>query len=170
MTFETTALLVTWVVLALFGLALAGLLRQVHALTVGRGLRVSPIGPAIGSVAPSLGDDFEYPRTHQTLLLFADAGCASCQEVLAAYAALAGRGVLNSAEYLAVFSGSAAAFVRDGIRVLENREESFAAFPVPATPFAVLVTKEGTVDRAAPVGSAQTLSEFISSGTKGAPR
>src|ERR671922_19038 len=54
MSFQTSALLVTWAVLLLLALVVAGLVRQVHAL--GRGVpQAAALGPAPGSPAPASG-------------------------------------------------------------------------------------------------------------------
>lgn len=151
MSFQTSALLVTWAVLLLLALVVAGLVRQVHAL--GQGVpRPVPLGPAPGSPAPA------FDRLGPGLLLFLDRDCGVCMEVLAAAGTLGG-------PVRAVFSGpapaEAAAADSAALTVLaEERDGLFAAYRIPATPFAVVVDDTGRVRAAEPVGSPDALREL----------
>ncbi|MFC7729231.1 thioredoxin domain-containing protein [Actinomadura keratinilytica] len=148
MSFQTSALLVTWAVLLLLALVVAGLVRQVHAL--GRGAPPAALlGPAPGAPAPG------FDRLGPGLLLFLDRDCGVCEEVLAAAGSL-GRPVR------AVFSGPAPdGAVPGAAAVLADEHDGlFAAYRIPATPFAVLVDGTGRVRAAEPVGSPEALREL----------
>ncbi|MEU6038292.1 hypothetical protein ABZ801_23060 [Actinomadura sp. NPDC047616] len=148
MSFETSALLVTWAALLLLALVVAGLVRQVHAL--GRGApRTTPLGPAPGSPAPG------FDRLGPGLLLFLDRDCGVCAQVLAAAGTL-GRPVR------AIFSGPAPADAAPAAATVlaDEHDGLFAAYRIPATPFAVLVDDTGHVRAAEPVGSPEALREL----------
>ncbi|MCP9978484.1 MauE/DoxX family redox-associated membrane protein [Actinomadura madurae] len=81
MTFQTSALLLSWVAILLLALVVAGLVRQVHALGQGASPRPGP-GPAPGTRAPA------FERLGPGLLLFLDRDCGVCTDVLAAAGAL----------------------------------------------------------------------------------
>ena len=147
MSFQTSALLVTWAVLLLLALVVAGLVRQVHAL--GRGVpQAAALGPAPGAPAPA------FERLGAGLLLFLDRDCGVCAEVLEAAGAL-------DRPFRAVFSGPAPEGLSPGVTALtEEREGLFTAYRIPATPFAVLVDAAGRVRAAEPVGSPEALREL----------
>jgi hypothetical protein len=83
MSFTTTALIVTWFAIVLLALALAGIVRQVRSLVTLHGIRLNPVGPALGSAAPAIEGSDGYGQGRSTILLFADAACQSCEQVLA---------------------------------------------------------------------------------------
>ncbi|WP_329521616.1 hypothetical protein [Spirillospora sp. NBC_01491] len=158
MSFTTSALLLSWVAIALLALVVAGLVRQVHALGQGgsgRGAPRAALGPAPGTPAPEFG------RLGPGLLLFLDRDCGVCADVLAEAGGL-GRPMH------AIFSGPAPDGPAPdelgpaaGITVLSGEHDGlFAAYGVPATPFAVIVDEDGRVRVAEPVGSAQALREL----------
>ncbi|MFD0688944.1 hypothetical protein [Actinomadura fibrosa] len=147
MSFQNSALLLSWVAIVLLALVVAGLVRQVHAL--GRGAPgTAPLGPAAGTRAPA------FDRLGPGLLLFLDRDCGVCAEVLAAAGDL-GRPLH------AIFAGPAAADPSPALTVLSGeRDGLFADYRVPATPFAVLVGADGRVRASEPVGSPEALREL----------
>ncbi|MBW8482181.1 hypothetical protein [Actinomadura parmotrematis] len=148
MSFQTSALLLSWVAIALLALVVAGLVRQVHALTDGAPRRTA-LGPEPGAAAPG------FDRLGPGLLLFLDRDCGVCGEVLDAADGL-GRPLH------AVFSGPAADGLAPEITVLAGEGEGlFTDYRVPATPFAVLVDGHGRVTASEPVGSAEALRELL---------
>ncbi|HEY0636019.1 MAG TPA: hypothetical protein VGD67_00080, partial [Pseudonocardiaceae bacterium] len=52
MSFQTSALLLSWVAILLLALVVSGLVRQVHALTSGNAALGRRVGPAVGTAAP----------------------------------------------------------------------------------------------------------------------
>lgn len=91
MSFETTALLLTWVALLLLSMVVAGLVRHVHVLAGAATRPAHRLGPPAGAPAPAL-DRLRPAAERPTLLLFLDADCESCAAVLAEAGHLAGRG------------------------------------------------------------------------------
>jgi hypothetical protein len=148
MSFQTSALLVTWVALLLLALVVAGLVRQVHALS--RGVPpTAALGPTPGSPAPA------FERLGPGLLIFLDVDCGVCAEVLEA------AGTFDHPIH-AIFSGSAPDDLAPGITVLAGeRDGLFTSYRIPATPFAVLVDAGGRVRAAEPVGSPEALRELV---------
>ncbi|MFG2002984.1 hypothetical protein ACGFNU_27875 [Spirillospora sp. NPDC048911] len=147
MSFQTSALLLSWAAIVLLALVVAGLVRQVHALNQGPRAGESPLGLAPGTRAPG------FDRLGPGLLLFLDVDCGVCAEVLDAAGTL-GRPVH------AIFAHAAPA--APGVTVLANeRDGLFDDYAVPATPFAVLVDARGRVRAAEPVGSTEALRELL---------
>lgn len=172
MSFEVTALLVTWVAILLLGLVVSGLVRQVHALASGRvrvradeiGLRQGTQAPEFARLAPRAG-----AGTAGTLLLFLSEGCGSCDEAMDEVAALAARGALRDVAVRALYparppagrAGGNGTGAGPAVQVLGGEAPLFERYQVPATPFAVVVDGSGRVARSEPVGSRHTLRELI---------
>ncbi|WP_067488438.1 hypothetical protein [Actinomadura hibisca] len=147
MSFQTSALLLSWLAIGLLALVVAGLVRQVHALSQGAP-RPSELGPPPGTRAPA------FERLGPGLLLFLDRDCGVCAEVLAAADGL-GRPLH------AIFAGAAPEGLAPEVTVLAGEQAGlFEDYRVPATPFAVLVDAAGRVRAAEPVGSPEALREL----------
>jgi hypothetical protein len=160
--FETTALLVTWIAIALLGLALAGLVRQMHALTSGGLARARGLGLPAGAAAPEFGRLSPDPAK-PTALLFLDNGCGSCTAVLDEVRTTVARDPAPRLSFGVVFPGPVTRPLELGDNVLVHTDEHglFAKYGVPAAPFAVLVDQAGRVQRSTPLGSAAALRELI---------
>lgn len=143
MSFQTSALIVTWVALLLLACVVAGLVRQVHALSAGGTAPARGIGP--GDVAAGL--DLLGVRP-PAVLLFVRSTCSTCSDVIAETVEVVG----GSAPVLALHEGRAPE-PPPGVAVLGDQERLFAAYGAVATPFAVVVGPDGRVTAAAPVGS-----------------
>ena len=76
MTFQTSALLLSWAAILLLALVVSGLIRQVHALAAGP----RRVGPRPGAAAPGLAGTA--PTARPLLLLFLSADCRTCTEAL----------------------------------------------------------------------------------------
>lgn len=154
MTFETTALLVTWVALVLLALVVAGLVRQVHHLT--QGPRTPDVGLATGMPAPGL-DRLAPEPGRPTLLLFLGADCPACRDVLQEALDL-----VDTPPIRALFPDEALDVdPPEHLRILAGQGDLFDAYQVPATPYAVLVGSDGRVRTAEPVGSVRALHTLI---------
>ncbi|MDN3355025.1 hypothetical protein [Actinomadura sp. DC4] len=154
MSFETTALLVTWVALVLLALVVAGLVRQVHQLT--QGPRTRELGLPAGAPAPA-PDVLGIEPGRATLLLFLSEDCPVCHDVFEE-----ALGIDGGPATRAVFAGAAIEAVPpDGMRVLTGRQELFTDYQVPATPYGVIVGADGRVRTAEPVGSVRGLRELV---------
>lgn len=158
MSFTVSALLLSWVAIALLALVVSGLVRQVHALTTGGADAVSArrIGPVAGAPAPRF-DELAPTVPGPLVLLFAGEGCRTCAQLLPAAADTAGAGVTVRALYPAAVPpdapppGGALASVRGAAA------ELFQLYHVVATPYAVLVGADGRVVESRPLGSADAL-------------
>jgi len=154
MSFETTALLVTWAALVLLALVVAGLVRQVHQLT--QGPRTRDLGLPAGSPAPAL-DDVGAESGQATLLLFLSEDCPVCHDVFEEALGLAGGPATR-----AIFAEQAiGADPPANMRVLSGRQDLFTEYKVPATPYAVVVGADGRVRTAEPVGSVRGLYALV---------
>lgn len=155
MTFQTSALILSWVAILLLALVVSGLVRQVHALTTGTASRGEPVGLRPGSAAPEFRR-LAPQRPQPMVLLFLDSGCRTCSEVLeeaTRHVPLEGvtlrvlfRGEAPESTLLPVYGGEAALFER---------------YDAVATPFAVVVDPGGTVVRSEPMGSRSTFRALL---------
>jgi len=148
--FQTSALIVTWVALLLMAFVVAGLVRQVHALSSGAGPRQVPAGLRVGDRATDLG------VTAPAVLLFLRAGCHTCVEALAEAVEVAGDRFVVAALY----EGQAPE-TPPGVVAFADQGHLFATYGALATPFAVLVGADGRLTAAAPVGSRTAVRQML---------
>jgi hypothetical protein len=154
MSFETTALLMTWVALVLLALVIAGLVRQVHQLT--QGPRTRELGLPAGSLAPGL-DLVRAEPGQPALLLFLSEDCPACQDVFQEALELTGGPATR-----AIFAEEAPATDPPAnMRVLSGQKDLFASYQVPATPYGVIIGADGRVRTAEPVGSIRGLHALV---------
>lgn len=151
MSFQTSALIVTWVVLLLLAFVVAGLVRQVHALTSGAGPRPVRDGLRPGDKANLTGLGVDGPA----VLLFLSATCHTCVEALAEAVEVA-----QNRPVLALYEGQAPA-TPDGARAFGNQGHLFAEYGALATPFAVLVGADGRITATTAVGSRAAVRDLI---------
>ncbi|HEX2130734.1 MAG TPA: hypothetical protein VHH15_04175 [Actinophytocola sp.] len=144
MSFTTSALIVTWVALLLLAFVVAGLVRQVHALSAGTGARPVTAGLRTGDRADLGALDAEAPA----VLLFLRATCPSCVEALAETVEV----VAGRLPVLALYEGRAPE-APPGVVALGDHGHLFDTYGALATPFAVLVGPDRRITAAAPVGS-----------------
>lgn len=158
MDFVTSALLVSWVAIALLALVVSGLVRQVHQLSRG-GVARSPgrLGVTPGSRAPHAGDLLA--EGQETLLLFLSADCRTCSDVLTEAERLV-EGPSDSPHVRAVYADAAPTSATT-VPVLDHRPDLFTAYDAIATPFAVIVDATGRVARSEPLGSPSALTELL---------
>lgn len=159
MSFELSAILASWVLIFLLALVVAGLVRQVHILNKTVANWSTTSGPRVGVPAPLLDNELQ-AKGSPAVMLFADAGCASCTKVLPDFTRLA-EASAGQARFLAVFSGEAELSATTNLHVLTDQRELHTRFGVPATPFAVSLSEDGIVLDAAPVGSSELLRQFV---------
>lgn len=157
-------LILTWAAIALLGLALAGLVRQVHQLAkiIGPGGSAVAGASRVRSPAPPLEDDINravWPVP--TVALFVDLGCGACEAVLPRFSELAETHASDELEFVAVYRGTDPAPDIAGVRVVANSPGAFSRFRVSVTPYAVSVDQTARIRAAQPVGSAELLTEFI---------
>ena len=152
MSFQTSALIVTWAALLLLAFVVAGLVRQVHALSSGAGARPVSSGLRPGDRADLAGLGANAPA----VLLFLRATCHTCVEALAETVAVAG----DRLSVVALYEGQAPD-APPGVTALGDRAHLFATYGALATPFAVLVGADGRITAAAPVGSRAAVRELL---------
>jgi hypothetical protein len=152
--FQTSALLVTWVALLLMAFVVAGLVRQVHALSSGTGAR--PVSAGLRT-----GDKADLDRlgvAAPAVLLFLRSTCHTCVEALAETVEVVG----DRLPVVALYEG-AAGEVPPGIVAFGHQGDLFATYGALATPFAVVVGADGRITAAAPVGSRTAVRELLTS-------
>ncbi|MCK1795244.1 hypothetical protein MTQ01_04310 [Streptomyces sp. XM4193] len=173
MDFVTSALLVSWVAIALLALVVSGLVRQVHQLSRGGGAARTPgrVGVAPGSPAPHAAELLAEDRP--TLLLFLSPDCRTCVRVLAeadrVHTAADGTDAAGGPAVRAVYADEAPAETHS-VPVLDHRPDLFTAYDAIATPFAVLVAAGGRVLRSEPLGAPEALHELLAELPASQPR
>ena len=156
MSFEAAALILAWGALTVLAFAMAGILRQVRALTMLMAGQAAPVaGPQRGALVPP--ELLAGGNGRGQLLMFMDRYCPACAELAPELAALGERGI----DVRLVFRDGAKAIAGAELGVLEGMSESFERLGVPATPYAVRVGQGGTIADAAPIGSPEALRGFI---------
>lgn len=161
MTLQTSALILAWAAIALLGLALSGLLRQIRLLQL---QQARPdrrpdfhAGPVIGTAAPELRTGATWAK--RTVLLFVDHGCTSCERLFPIVESLAEPS--DHVDFKIIFPGSPNGFQTSRAEVLADQEAAFGAFNIPATPYGIVVNSQGVVVAASPLGSEAALREFL---------
>lgn len=168
MDFVTSALLVSWVAIALLALVVSGLVRQVHQLSRGGAARTpGRVGVTPGSPAPHPGELLAEGRP--TLLLFLSPDCRTCTRVLAVADRIHTDATGDHPEVRAVYAADAPA-QGPALPVLAHRPELFTAYDAIATPFAVLVGANGRVVRSEPLGAPEALHDMLAELTVSQPR
>jgi hypothetical protein len=165
MSFYGSALLLAWVAIVLLGLTVAGLVRQVHALQSGHQPERLEADLPTGTRAPTI-DGLGWDRQRTNVLLFVDASCHSCAQVLPYFDTLAKEKRSDTA-FTALFAGHDGGFRTNHVRVLTRQARAFEQYQVPLTPFGVKVSPEGVLIAAAPVGSDKLLKDFVRGGQGG---
>jgi len=154
MSFQTSALLLSWVAILLLALVVSGLVRQVHGLTAGAGPAARGIGLPAGTPAPDF-DLLAPPSPGPLVLLFAGTDCRTCAALLPSAVAMAGPGVTLRVLYPDAVPAGAPSAARGGAADL------FRSYGVIATPFGVLVDATGRVRGCVPVGSVDALRRLL---------
>lgn len=161
MSFTTSALVLTWLALALLALALAGVVRQLMVVTR-RLIPVHPGGPMRNVPAPPLeGVDGMFRDGNSVVLLFVDESCPTC---VIAVSELDRVATDTEAElsFVSVYPGRSSGNGASAGQTIENQSLAFARFQIPVTPYAVFV-KDGLIVAAQPVGGEGLLTEFVRS-------
>ncbi|MFG3662285.1 hypothetical protein [Streptomyces sp. NPDC047706] len=165
MDFTTSALIVSWVAIALLALVVSGLVRQVHQLSRAQPHGTGRVGIASGASAPGLDApalDGLLSTDRATLLLFLDADCGTCGQVLAeAGAWTVRRGDAVAPRVVGLYAGTAPHSGEGPVPVVGDRPELFTAYDIPATPYAVAVDPTGRITRSEPLGSPTALLRLL---------
>ncbi|MEH1099529.1 hypothetical protein [Micromonospora sp. CPCC 205561] len=160
MSFQTSALILSWIAILLLALTVSGLVRQVHALSSGAvqrppravGLRPGAPAPGLARLAPSAAGV-------PLVLLFLEPDCGTCTEVLAEANGQIGRA---GSEFRVLYRDTPPARAQGlPLTVLGGQAELFERYDAIATPFATVVDPAGTVLRAEPLGSRAALRDLL---------
>lgn len=179
MDFTTSALIATWAAIALLALVVSGLIRQVHQLSRTAPHRPGRVGLAPGAPAPGLDAARPDPGEldglltpgRAALLLFLDADCRTCGQVLAEAGAWAVRqGDGTAPRVVALYAGAGPQDDEGAVPVRAHRPELFTAYDVPATPYAVAVDPERRILRSEPLGSPTALLRLLDDLAPATPR
>lgn len=162
MSFQTSALILSWVAILLLALVVSGLVRQVHALSTGLVRPSESVGLRPGAPAPGL-DLLAPSRAGPVLLLFLSPDCRTCTAVLDEAIGRAGRDALT---IRVLYAGPVPAATAEPpaelpIALHGGAAELFERYDAIATPFAVLVDPDGRVIRSEPVGSPAALRTLL---------
>jgi len=155
MSFQSTALLLAWVAIAVLGLALSGLLRQIGILRSG----LAPIEGALSIAQLPAVPELAPKRAQITVALFSDPGCASCSRLVPVFEALAAKS--DSAEFAVLTPGQGNGIESDRVTLLQDQQRLFEKLHIPVTPFAIAVNADGSIRESTPVGSPLLLESFV---------
>ncbi|MEV0775935.1 hypothetical protein ACIBLA_09905 [Streptomyces sp. NPDC050433] len=174
MDFTTSAVIASWAAIALLALVVSGLIRQVHQLSRTQPHRPGRVGIAPGAPAPGLDpaglDDLLTPG-RAAVLLFLDADCRTCGQVLAEAAAWTVRqGSAAVPQLLGLYAGAGPQADEGAVPVRDHRPELFTAYDIPATPYAVAIDPEGRIARSEPLGSPTALLRLLDDIQPATPR
>jgi hypothetical protein len=163
MSFQTSALILSWGAILLLALVVSGLVRQLHALSAGSLSAGGPNrGPSVGlrpgAAAPGL--DLLAPRSARPLLLlFLSGDCRTCAEVLGEAGRHAWR---DDVAVRALYPGSVPAVAaHQPVEVHGEQADLFERYDAIATPFAVLIDRSGRVVHSEPLGSRSALRTLL---------
>ncbi|BCL12303.1 hypothetical protein [Micromonospora sagamiensis] len=160
MSFQTSALILSWIAILLLALVVSGLVRQVHALSNGSVQRPpETVGLRPGAPAPGFARLAPVPPAGPLVLLFLDPDCGTCTEVLTEAADRASRG---GPEFRILYRTDAPARATGlPVTVLTGQAELFDRYDALATPFATVVDPAGRVLHAEPLGSRAALRRLL---------
>ncbi|WP_208814573.1 hypothetical protein [Micromonospora echinofusca] len=160
MSFQTSALILSWIAILLLALVVSGLVRQVHALSTGAvARRPGAVGLPPGTPAPGLTRLAPAHPAVPLVLLFLDPDCGTCTALRTETTAQADR---PGVEFRILYRNDPPG-QPDGqpVTVLGGQAELFDRYDVPVTPFATVVDRGGRVLRATPVGSRAALRDLL---------
>ncbi|MFI6085701.1 hypothetical protein ACIBBB_32940 [Streptomyces sp. NPDC051217] len=178
MDFTTSAVIASWAAIALLALVVSGLIRQVHQLSRTQPHRPGRVGIAPGAPAPGLdaarfdaaGLDGLLTQGRAGLLLFLDADCRTCGEVLAEAGVWTARQGATAPAVLGLYAGAGPQADEGPVPVRDHRPELFTAYDIPATPYAVAIDPEGRITRSEPLGSPTALLRLLDDIAPATPR
>jgi hypothetical protein len=161
LSFEMSAFIITWVAILLLAFALSGLVRQVHAINSVRTVSLRT-GPPIGALVPELDGALKARHPAMpTVLLFSEAGCSICDELLPEVARLA-RLHDGSIRFGVVFRGRGMTTDSAIVESFEDQAEAFERFGISAVPYGVVISPDGVIVDSQPTGSVALLQRVVS--------
>ncbi|SCL31594.1 hypothetical protein GA0070624_4296 [Micromonospora rhizosphaerae] len=158
MSFQTSALILSWIAILLLALVVSGLVRQVHALSNGAVGRPASVGLRPGSPAPRFRD-LAPPAPNTLVLLFLVPSCTTCGQLLDEAAEQSQR---TDAVLRVLYRQAVPPQAADlPMTVLGEQGDLFDRYDVIATPFAVVIDATGRIRRSEPVGSRAALRHLL---------
>lgn len=194
MDFTTSAVIASWAAIALLALVVSGLIRQVHQLSRTQPHRPGRVGIAPGAPAPGLNAaDLDGGGLHAArldasglepaaldslltpgrtaLLLFLDADCRTCGQVLDEAGAWTIRqDDATAPQVLGLYAGAGPQADEGAVPLRDHRPELFTAYDIPATPYAVVIDPQGRIARSEPLGSPTALLRLLDDIQPATPR
>lgn len=163
MTFELSALIATWIAIAILAFACAGLLRQIRELRadgvgIGSTRRLRQAGPPVGR--PFDVEIQGWSPAKPSVLLFVDGNCATCEMLLPHLDDVA-EGLSPSIDVFAVFRSNPNGYHSTSIRVVPGGIPTFIKAGITLTPFGVVTGAAGIVLASQPVGSPTGVQQLI---------
>ena len=155
-----SAVILAWVVILLLCFTMAGMVRQLHALTSRQasGAAVPWDALVCRPVPASLGHRFRSDRA--TVVVFAANDCGACDRTVRALPDLVSS-LVPSVEVVVAYEGDPLDLDHLGMIVKTHQGDSLAAFNIPALPFGVVVDTSGRVVDAQPLGSPADLERLL---------
>jgi hypothetical protein len=161
MSFTMSALLITWLAIALLAFAMSGLVRQVHALASSQQAVPFRTGPPIGAIVPDLNGTLRASHpTKPTMLLFSEATCSTCAELLPELARLA-REHSEAIQFGVVFRERGTVVDDPIVAAFEHQSELFERLGISAVPYAIVTSPSGVVQDAQLTGSVTLLRQLV---------
>jgi hypothetical protein len=157
MSFELTALVLSWIAIALLAFAMAGILRQVRVLSQAVALPRS-LGPQGATLPDELANgDAASRKPHVVLFLTRD--CDVCEARRSELESLAERQNEELA-FTVVYPDAGNGAGSGRVRALTHQGAVFQELAIPVTPFGVVAKPGGSIAFGEPVGSASALREL----------
>lgn len=158
MDFDSAAIVLAWVAIALLAFAMAGMLRQVQILTTRNENSGGALGPAVGTKL-RVTDGVVDTEANLSILLFLDTNCEACGWVLPQVADSVVRD--GAASVRALYKGAVSNGKEASVEIIGEQEDVFRRLGISATPFAVGVTPSGRVVASDVIGSPAGLQAFL---------
>lgn len=158
--FMLAAMFVSWVAVALLALIAANLHRRLHRVEAA--LTVNAKTPYAGLLGKALRESLDQAVPAPCVLVFLSANCKACQRVLGDLP------TLSLSTPLAIAwtdqAPSPLPALPLGTIVLDDGPKVSAALGIRATPFALVAGENGTVVKASPVNSLNSISNLVMAG------
>ena len=139
---ESSALILAWVAIAILALAVAGLLRAVRVLANRQSPERLHVGPSIGETLPT--EVLASLNGSTYLVLFADASCGPCHTIAPALLDVASANGLSPILAVRADVGDlaeSAAGIKQG-DILSDQADVFSMLRISATPYAVVISPD----------------------------
>jgi hypothetical protein len=167
MTFQISAILLSWFAIALLALVVAGLVRQVNGLIQRDSVdsrRSHGFGPQVGMDLSFMTREIDFDGTRgETCLLFVSESCASCRKLLAELNQFAPERGFPVRLRVLMPTSLPDSFLpyKETLSVFDRQQHLFEKLRVGVLPYAVFIDDEGTVREATIVQSADQVIDLM---------